>query len=215
MIDIDDFRNYSINNFNGWRSKNYLWLFLILINLWNLLYNRNKFLYIVRNLFYLINGCIDLNNFFFKSFNFLDLFLDIILRNLFEFNLILHLYSFFDLRNNLWNIPFYRLFNDFLDYLSDRLYLNTFSVDINWNCPFNIDWNRNFNGFKYNSINKLNFSFLYWNSDYLVNMHSNRNLLLLNNNSFFNDFMNLNVSSGFKIFHQYLVSRKLYSAIHC
>ncbi len=215
MIDINNLRNYSIHNFNRWGSKYYFWFFFILIDLRNLLYNRNKFLYVVRNLFYLIDCCINLNNFFFKSFHLLNLFLDIILWNLFEFNLILNLYSLLYLRNNLWNISFDCLFNNSLDYLSDRLNFYTLSIDINWNCSLDIYWNRNFNWLEDNSINKLNFSFLYWNSDYFINMHSDRNLLLFNYNSFFNNLMNFNISPCFKIFNQNLVSGKLNSAINC
>lgn len=149
----------------------------------------------------MIYCCIYLNNLFFETINLLNLFLDIILWNLSEFNLILNLHSFFDLRNNLWNILFDSFFNNSLDYLSDRLYFYTFSVDINWNCSFNIDWNRNLNWLEDNPINKLYFSFLYWNSNYFINMHSDRNLLLFNNNSFFNNLVNLNISSCLKIFH--------------
>lgn len=215
MININNLRNYSIHNFNRWGSKYYFWFFFILIDLRNLLYNRNKFLYVVRNLFYLIYCCINLNNFFFKSFYFLNLFLDVILWNLFEFNLILNLYSLLYLRNNLWNIFFDCLFNNSLDYLSDRLNFYTLSIDINWNCSLDIYWNRNFNWLEDNSINKLNFSFLYRNSDYFINMHSDRNLLLFNYNSFFNNLMNFNISPCFKIFNQNLVSGKLNSAINC
>lgn len=149
----------------------------------------------------MIYCCIYLNNLFFETINLLNLFLDIILWNLSEFNLILNLHSFFDLRNNLWNILFDSFFNNSLDYLSNRLYFYTFSVDINWNCSFNIDWNRNLNWLEDNPINKLYFSFLYWNSNYFINMHSDRNLLLFNNNSFFNNLVNLNISSCLKIFH--------------
>lgn len=149
----------------------------------------------------MIYCCIYLDNFFFESFNFLDLLLDIIPWNLFEFNLILNFDSFLNLGNNLWNILLNSLLNNFLNNLSNRLNLYTFSVDIDWDCSFNIDWNRNLNWLEDNSINKLNFSFLNWNSDYFINMHSYRNLLLLNHYSFFNHLVNLNIGSCLKIFH--------------
>lgn len=215
MIDINDFWNYSIHNLNRRRSKDYFWLFFIFVDLWNLLYNWNKLLNIVRNFLYLINSCIDLNNLFFETFNFLYLPLDVIFWNLFEFNLVLDMNSFFNLRNDLRNILLDGFFYDSFNYLSDRLNFYCFSVNINWNCTFDIDRNWYLNWFEDNSINKLYFSFLYWNSDYFINMHCYRNLLFFNNNSFLNNLMNLNIGSCFKIFHQNLISRKLNSTIYC
>lgn len=123
--------------------------------------------------------------------------------------------SLLDLRNNLRNVLLDCLFNDSLNYLSHWLYLHSFCVDINWHCSFDVDWDWHFNWLENNSINKLYFSFLNWNSDYFIDMHCYRNLLLFNNHSFFDNLMNLNISSCLQIFHQYLISRQFNSAIHC
>lgn len=163
----------------------------------------------------MIYSCINLNNLFLESFNFLYLPLNIILWNLFKFNLVLNMNSFLNLGNDLRNILLNCFFYNSLDYLSDRLNFYSFSVNINRNCSFDIDWNWHFNWFEYNSINKLYFSFLYWNSDYFIDMHCDRNLLLFDNNSFFDNLMNLNIGSCLKIFHQNLISGKLNSTIYC
>jgi hypothetical protein len=170
------------------------------------LYNGYKLFYIVRNFFYLIYSCIDLNNFLLESLDFLYLLFDIIFWYFFKLNLILNMNSLLDLRNNLRNILLDCLFNDSLNYLSHWLYLHSFCVDINWHCSFDVDWDWHFNWLENNSINKLYFSFLNWNSDYFIDMHCYRNLLLFNNHSFFDNLMNLNISSCLQIFHQYLIS---------
>lgn len=41
LVDIDDLRHYPLHDFNGRRREDYLWLFFVLVDLWDFLDGRD------------------------------------------------------------------------------------------------------------------------------------------------------------------------------
>lgn len=179
------------------------------MNNWDKLFN------IIWYLFDLINSCIDGNYFLFKSIYLLNLLLNENLRDLSKFSFLFHNYFLL----NLWNyfsLGSNHIFLDYLFYyLSHWLNMNSLSIDINWNCLFQINWNRAFNRLINNFFNKLYLFLFVWNSDNFIDMHIYWNLLLLNNDSLLINLLDLYVSTSFNIFDHYLIRRNFYRTVNC
>lgn len=200
---------------HSWWSKNDLGLFFKLKDLGNFLNNWNKFFNIIWYLSNLLNSCINGDYFLFKPFNLLNLLLNVNFRNLFKFSFFLNNYSFLYLRYYLSFVFSVIFLYDLLYYLSHWFNMNSLSIDVNRDCFFKINWNRAFNRLINNFLNKLYFLLFIWNSDYLIDVHFNWNLLPLNHNTLFVNLLYLNISTSFNILHHYLIRGYFYWAIYC
>jgi hypothetical protein len=177
--------------------------------------NWYKFLNIVWNLFDLINSSIYSHNLLLISVNLLNLLFNVHFLNLFKFSFSFHNHFFLNLRNNLRLTLNIILLNNLFNYLSDRLNMNRFCINIDGDRFLKIYWNRALNWLINDLLNDFYLFLLIWYSYYLINMHLNWNLLSLYNHPLFINLLHLNLCPSLNIFHHYLIRRNLDRSINC
>ena len=101
LVDVDDLGHDPLHDLDRRRREDYLWLLFVLVDLWDFLDGRHQFLYVVRDFSNLVDVGVNCYDFLLESLDFLDLSLDVRLRDFLELVSLLNVHPLFNLRYNL------------------------------------------------------------------------------------------------------------------